>query len=594
MSATPLGVHLSPAVRVDSTLLAERGLWTLTEVRTVRAVRTVGRCTVRYSDPEYALAESNQLGIGKKLSVTAQSNTRGSSSRVVFSGEITGIAMQHGQSGRPELVVTAEDAAHRLARSSRALTYLDMTYEEIIKQRLESSAVGVGSLGSSGLRPYVLQADTDLAFINDLTARLGKDWIVTDGDLDIWDPTGQRTGWTTPVDLTLGEDISEFSTQLTSAAPSEVTVRGIDPTTSQLVRGHEVRPASTEKLATTFKLTGAARGTVLDTTSNPLTGVEATELATAGLRSQGNVVARGRLSVRPELEPGGWFVMHDAGPGSGRYYVREVVHLYSTHRFVTEVVAGDRPDATLRSALGAHHGSPTSSFTHHGMVVGKVSDVDDTGNLGRVKVTFTVLSETITSDWARVAAIGGGANRGLLALPEIGDEVLLGFEGADVRRPVVLAGLYGAENAPPGAVTAQKDGKVLTRALTSRLGHVVELSDGSSAAAQHVLVALAGLEHKLKLGKDSAELSVPDNVPLTISAGSSTITLDGTGKITVTGTEISFAADMKIVLKAPTIDISATSKASVTGAQVEVKGSATTAVESSGMMTIKGAMVNIN
>lgn len=594
MSATTLGVNLSPTVKVAGALLAERGRWTLTDVRTVRAVRTVGRCTVRYSDPEYALAESGQLAIGKTLAVTAQRNRPGSSPRTVFTGEITGIAMQHGESGRPELVVTAEDAAHRLARSSRALTYLDMTYEDIIKERLHHAGVAPGTLGSSGLRPYVLQADTDLAFIDDLTTRLGKDWVVTDDKLDIWDPTAQRHGWTAPVTLRLGEDISEFSTQLTSSAPDQVTVRGIDPATSKVVMGREARATSREKLATTFKLSAAARSEVLDTTSNPLTGVEATELAAAGLRAHGNVVARGRLPVHPDLEPGGVLDMQNAGPGSGTYYVREVVHHYTSRRFVTEVVAGDRPDATLRAALGAARAGATSSFTHHGMVVGRVSDVDDTGHLGRVKVTFTVLSETITSDWARVASVGGGANRGLLALPEIGDEVLLGFEGADVRRPVVLAGLYGAGNAPPGANGAQKHGKVLTRALTSRLGHVVELSDGATSSAQHVLLALAGKEHTLLLGKDEAELKVPLGVPLTISSGSSKVSFDGWGKVAVKGDEISIEADTKIALKAPTITIDATAKASVTGAQVEVKGSTTTALEAGAMMTIKGGMVNIN
>ena len=48
------------------------------------------------------------------------------------------------------------------------------------------------------------------------------------------------------------------------------------------------------------------------------------------------------------------------------------------------------------------------------------------------------------SDWARVAQFGAGKKSGASFPPEVGDEVLIGFEFGDPRRPYVLGGLFNA------------------------------------------------------------------------------------------------------------------------------------------------------
>src|SRR5690606_13076623 len=110
---------------------------------------------------------------------------------------------------------------------------------------------------------------------------------------------------------------------------------------------------------------------------------------------------------------------------------------------------------------------------------------------------------TIESDWARITTIGGGPARGMSFIPEVNDEVLVAFEGGDVRHPVVLGGLFnGKDKALADLVGAS--GSVDARRITSRLGHVVELGDGGEPATQHVLLGLANggspPDHKLRLG----------------------------------------------------------------------------------------------
>ena len=99
-----------------------------------------------------------------------------------------------------------------------------------------------------------------------------------------------------------------------------------------------------------------------------------------------------------------------------------------------------------------------------------------------------------------------------------------------------------------------QNGAVVTRALTSRLGHVLEMSDGTAPATQHVLLAVAGLEHSLRIGKDRADLKVPDGVPLKITVGSSSIEFDGKGGITIDATTVTIKAKTKVEISGAEIE----------------------------------------
>ncbi len=70
----------------------------------------------------------------------------------------------------------------------------------------------------------------------------------------------------------------------------------------------------------------------------------------------------------------------------------------------------------------------------------------DPKRLGRVKVRFPDSDRDL---WAGVAAPLAGNGRGVHFLPEVGDEVLVAFEGGDPRSPYVLGALWGGADPPP-------------------------------------------------------------------------------------------------------------------------------------------------
>lgn len=599
MSVAPAasdGMALAPVLKADGSDLPAAWLDALVELRVRRALRTIGRCTLRFVDPGYRLGTASKLKVGTRLSVSAKGVEAGASAVTVFAGTVTSTGVEVRDGGQPELVVVAQDVAYELSRSTRAATYLKVTASQIIEKVVANAGATAKVDATSAVLDYTLQTDADLAFVDELCRRSGLDWEVDGSTFQAWTShNGSALGSTAPgpgVRLVVGEQLREFSARVFADGPQQVTVRGWDHLNKQAVvaeaTGSRSRvPTGLGDLAPSSAI---KRATVLDAQAGPADPAEAKTLATVSSVATGAVLARGRCLVAPALRPGVVLTVADSGPASGSYYVREVEHVFRPSGFHTAFVAGDREQPGLVVDTPA---PVRSSFTHHGLVVGMVTAIEnDPESAGRIKVSLPGLDATIESQWARLAVLGGGASRGMVFLPEVGDEVLVGFEGGDVRRPVVLGGLFGKKDAIPTSLVAS--GAVEHRRLISRLGHVVELSDGSGASTQHIRLALAGEAVSLRLGKDRADLKLPSGVPLKIESGSSSIELDGNGGITLSGTTIALKATQGLTLEGVEVTAKATAKFAASGAEAELKGTATTTVQSSGMTAVKGSMVAIN
>jgi uncharacterized protein involved in type VI secretion and phage assembly len=195
-----------------------------------------------------------------------------------------------------------------------------------------------------------------------------------------------------------------------------------------------------------------------------------------------------------------------------------------------------------------------------GVAVGVVTNNKDPDNLGRVRVKFPWFSEDDESQWARVATLMGGKDRGTLFLPEVDDEVLVAFEQGDVRRPYVIGALWNGVDTVPKEFA--NDGKNNLRLIKSRSGHLIKLDDTDGSEKIEVID---------KDGKNSIVIDTKEKT------------------ITIT-------AEKDIVLKAPQGKISLDSK------EIEIKSTAAAKVEAgsemtlqaSATMTVKGATVNIN
>lgn len=194
-----------------------------------------------------------------------------------------------------------------------------------------------------------------------------------------------------------------------------------------------------------------------------------------------------------------------------------------------------------------------------GVVVGIVTNNQDPDGGGRVKVRFPWLSDTEESFWARIAVPMAGNGRGMFFLPEVDDEVLVGFEHGDLRFPYVLGALWNGKDKPP---TDNGDGKNNLRVIQSRSGHVIKLNDEEGKETIEIVD---------KTGKNSIVIDTAKNT-LTIT----------------TDKDIALAAPKgKITLDAQNIELKSS-------ADTKIEASAGMDVKASSTLNIKGATVNIN
>src|SRR5690606_6742362 len=96
---------------------------------------------------------------------------------------------------------------------------------------------------------------------------------------------------------------------------------------------------------------------------------------------------------------------------------------------------------------------PSAPGMQTATVVGPPGDEIHTDEHGRIRVKFrwdrsSVRDET-ASCWIRVAYPFAGSRFGFVAVPRIGQEVVVQFEEGDPDRPLIVGSVYNGENAPP-------------------------------------------------------------------------------------------------------------------------------------------------
>lgn len=110
----------------------------------------------------------------------------------------------------------------------------------------------------------------------------------------------------------------------------------------------------------------------------------------------------------------------------------------------------------------------------------KVMDNEDPNNLGRVRVQFdwqAQLNPDMWTPWLRIAQPYAGGEKGFSFIPEIGEEVMIDFEGGNAERPYVKGTLYNGVGNPDGKWLPGGNSSNQIKAIRTRNGHTIEIHD---------------------------------------------------------------------------------------------------------------------
>jgi uncharacterized protein involved in type VI secretion and phage assembly len=285
-----------------------------------------------------------------------------------------------------------------------------------------------------------------------------------------------------------------------------------------------------------------------------------------------------------KVQPGDTVEVADCGDLDGKYVVSAIEHRVEAGTASTRLIAGSRhPDGIAGGGGGMLHGRTP------GLMMAKVTNIDDPENLGRVKVKFLGLDESQESEWARVLSMAAGPNTGATMLPEVNDEVLVTFEDNDVRRPIVLGSVYSSKTTLPEL--KREGGKFTHVTLMERFGHQILM--WGTGSEQGITIKLKN-KGEITIDHEGTRLVGVQGKKTTITQGQSKIEMTDQGNITIEGTNITLKAQSKLAFESQ-------GQAALKGATVAVEGQGTvdvkaakTSVKGDGMLELKGGIVQIN
>lgn len=590
------------------------------------SVRLPDMFVLRFRDPDHQVLAKAGVQIGSAVEIhaaTADDPQR----QLLVSGEVTALEVDLDATGT-FTVVRGFDHSHRLLRGRRVRAYRQATASDVARQVAQAAGLRVGTVDPTPtVYEHLAQPGiSDWEFLHLLADLAGAEVSVVDGVLQFrvparaaQAPSPSTRPEASPYVLEFGRNLLRCQVAVTAADQvSRVEVRGWDDRTKSEIVATEPAAAS-DRLSlgvTPGEITKPFGEAVFLVTDTPFPSQAAATQAArsiagdlAGSFAELDAVAMGI----PKLRAGTAVTLANVGaPFEGKYTISSSRHVFDPDiGYQTWITVGGRENRSLyglasggtRAAGNGGAGAPDRLC---GLVNAVVTDNRDPEDRGRLKVSFPWLDKEYVSDWARSAGMGGKAGGGMFG-PEVGDEVVVGFEQGRMDRPFVLGGLYNGQDKPSSHDVPLVDattGKVNRRSLADRSGDRMELLDAAGGGPQGVRLSTGDGKVTLHLDRKdtrvvlhsdgTVEIDAKQKVTVTAQQG---VSLDaGTGALELTGNSVKVSARTGVQVDGGTgaLQLSTNGQVAVKGTTVGVEGTANTEIKGGAMCAISAALVKIN
>jgi phage protein D/phage baseplate assembly protein gpV len=420
-------------IEVNGAPLGERVASTLTDVRVQQRLSLPTLCELSFSGPPPEATD--RLEPGTRLQV--RTDRPGDA---LFVGEVTAVEYVYQPGNETGLRVRAYDPLHRLRKRQTPRAHVSVNVRELAQELAADVGLRVEAASDGPVWQRVIQhRQSDLALLVELAARCGLYLVVWDDVLHLLTLDGVGEA----VPLVLGDSLLEARLEANGdPAAREVTAAGWDPLRSERHSGSVSSPRVGRQVALEVppdQVGGSGTRHLLDEGTPDDGHAEGLAQAELDRRVAGEVTLRGVAEGDARLRAGRPVnVSGVAEPVAGRYVLTSVTHILDArHGFVTEVSSAPP--------------LPPARVTGAGATVGVVIGVDDPQHLGRVRVTLPTYGG-VETEWMEVVCPGAGPHKGLVALPDVDDQVLVLLAHEDPGQGVVIGGLYGVQGPPDSGV----------------------------------------------------------------------------------------------------------------------------------------------
>jgi phage protein D len=506
------------------------------------------------TDSDGSNVDSHPLQIGKNLEIKAAAMGE-STTYTIFKGQVVAVEPEFNKTGCV-ISVRAYDLAHKLNRVKKVKTWQQVKASDMVTKIAGDNGLTPKVTSTSTVHEFFQQSDeTDWDFLWRLALMEDYEVVVEDKTLN-FRPANDAEGSATT--LKWQTELKTFRPRMSGVQQlNSVSVRAWDPKGKQPVNGRSAGAQTTSQPGVEQPSVANAVGGGASLVSDRVAfnNGEATQLANSTFNRQSDAFfeADGVALGNPAIKAGSKVSIQGVGNRfGGTFTVSSATHRYrGASGYETHFQISGRSTRTLMALVRP----PQPRDWSASLVVGLVTNNNDPEQTGRVRVKYPSLSDTEESAWARIATPSAGNGRGLLMLPQVNEEVIVGFEHGDTRRPIVVGSLFNGRDKPTDELIMNKDGSF--GLLSDKKIHQHSKQDFEIKSDQKLTIEVqADMTEKV-------QGSFKNN-----TTGSYTV--EGASTVNVKGANVTVEASGSLTLKGATVNIQGTSMVSVAGQMIKL------------------------
>ncbi len=601
-SGTKTGSNATCIIKVDGSIIPDEHR--VLSVRVEKKVNGIPVARIVILDGEaetgkFSASSSSTFVPGAQLTIQAGYE---SGTAIIFKGIITQQSIRINDEVGSALEIECRDNAIKMTVGRKCLSYSQQTDSDIISSIIGNYS-GLTSKVSSTTTKWPEQVQyyaTDWDFILTRAEVNGMIVIPLDGKVTVAPPDADTSSVLT---VKYGDGLYEFSADLNAVMQlGTVKASTWDYKNQQVSSGQSSSHYAGAGNLTTEKLSQVIGvSPFMLRTSGPLENDDLKTWSKSQLikSEYSKIQGEAKIDGTSIVAPGKYITLAGVGDRfNGNHLVSGVVHEISDGDWFTIISIGlsplwfvEEPDVMSAAASGL---LPAARGLFNGTVK-KIFDDPDTQY--RILVDIPMFDSNGAGIWARLSNFYSTNNAGIFFLPEIGDEVVIGFLNEDPRYPIILGSMYSSPKLKPFAGQDQVQAlepneKNQYKAITSQSGITIQFDDVNKV----ITCATPASNYMIFSDKDK-QISVKDQNGNSIVMSESGITLNSPKDINITAEQnitISGKMGVKIQSSGGDVEISGINIKETAQAQYTATGNATAQINGGAELTVKAAMVLIN
>ncbi len=305
----------------------------------------------------------------------------------------------------------------------------------------------------------------------------------------------------------------------------------------------------------------------------------------------------------PELTPGSSviLVMKDLGI-SNQYLIKGAVHSYSEGSgYTVQLRFGDDELGDALSGVGNEDNAELPISGTEGIMLGKIVENWNESEPNKLKVELGIGEQGKTrTEWIPYVNPYAGKEFGFCMRPETGSQVAVGFISGDKNSPIVL-GVVRDNSTNPPQDTLDQDNEL--KAVITKGGHKLLFYETKEPRIEiktaggfkitlddkNNCISIQGKEEKnsFVIDENAGSIEIKADKKISLSVGSSS-------KIEITDTQLSIGASKISIKGEQQLELDGGAQGQLSGNSLEIKGTGSLKIQSSGVAEVKGSLLKLN